>query len=165
MGIAPTEQHIAALAEGLSSGTVLVASTMGKFQQVLLDGRHRLVADEPVAAGGTDAGPGPYELLLMALGACTSMTLEMYASQKKWPLERVEVRLSHRRLHSKDCAECADQPAAMIDRIEKSIALFGPLDEAQRGRLMDIADKCPVHRTLTGTIVIASTLQPAPPPP
>ena len=149
------------LAAGIEPNTVIVASTgVGAFQQVLLDGRHVLYADEPKAAGGDDTGPGPYELLLMALGSCTAMTVRMYAARKQWPLEQVVVRLSQARVHAQDCADC-EQPQAMIHRIEKRIELVGPLDDEQRARLLEIADRCPVHRTLTSKIEIHSALSPA----
>src|SRR5580692_5790639 len=139
----------AALQSSLSAGTVIVASTdAGPFEQIMLDGRHTLQADEPIAAGGGDTGPGPYELLLMALGSCTSMTVHLYAAQKKWPLEQVVVSLFQERAHVQDCANC-ENPGAMIHRIEKRLELIGSLDETQRGRLLEIADRCPVHRTLT----------------
>lgn len=125
----------------------------GKFTELMLDGRHRLVADEPVAAGGNDRGPGPYELLLMALGACTTMTLRLYADRKRWPLERVSVRLRHAKIHAEDCADC-ETKQGMLDRIERVIEIEGALDPAQRQRLMEIADMCPVHRTLTSEIKI-----------
>lgn len=131
----------------------VVESGEGKFTEHLLDGRHRLVADEPVAAGGNDRGPGPYELLLMALGACTSMTLRLYADRKRWPLERVSVRLHHAKIHAEDCADC-ETKQGMLDRIERVIELEGALDPAQRQRLLEIADMCPVHRTLTSEIKI-----------
>src|SRR5580692_3449809 len=135
----------AALQSSLSAGTVIVASTgAGPFQQIMLDGRHALHADEPAAAGGSDTGPGPYELLLMALGSCTSMTVHLYAAQKKWPLEQVVVTLRQERVYAQDCADC-EQPGAMVHRIEKAIELIGALDEAQRNRLVEIADRCPVH--------------------
>jgi putative redox protein len=146
------------LQASITAGTVIVASTgTGPFEQILLDGRHALTADEPVAAGGGDAGPGPYELLLMALGSCTSMTVHLYATRKKWPLEQVVVRLRHDKVHAKDCADCEDKPT-MLDRIERNIEFIGPLDETQRARLRDIADKCPVHRTLTSKIDIRTTV-------
>lgn len=140
----------------------VVESGEGKFTEHLLDGRHRLFADEPVAAGGRDCGPGPYELLLMALGACTTMTLRLYADRKRWPLERVSVRLRHAKIHAEDCADC-ETKQGMLDRIECEIELEGPLDPAQRQRLMEIADMCPVHRTLTSEIKIetrAASLSP-----
>jgi putative redox protein len=152
-----------ALQSSISPGTVVVASTgSGAFQQVMLDGRHVLHADEPVSAGGDDIGPGPYELLLMALGSCTSMTVHLYAARKKWPVEQVVVSLSQKRVHVEDCANCEDS-GAMVHRIEKRIELIGPLDEAQRLRLLEIADHCPVHRTLTSRIEIRSALVSAPP--
>ena len=142
-------------------GSVLVTSISGgSLEQVLLDGRHVLTADEPVAAGGSDAGPGPYELLLMALGACTSMTVKIYAARKNWPLEGVEVRLRHSKIYNRDCTDCENNKA-MIDRIERSLQLIGPLNAEQRERLRDIADKCPVHRTLTSRIDIRTALEPA----
>jgi putative redox protein len=141
----------------LGPSMVLVAeSGHGRFGQVMLDGRHMLVADEPAKAGGDDAGPGPYELLLMALGACTSMTLRMYAARKSLPLERVEVRLKRRKIHAEDCADC-ETKVGMIDRIEREIELVGPLDAEQRQQLMAIANKCPVHRTLTNEVKIDTT--------
>jgi putative redox protein len=118
---------------------------------------HALRADEPVAVGGTASGPGPYDLLLAALGSCTGMTLRLYADRKGWPLERVEVTLRHDRIHAKDCADCETQ-VGMLDRIEREIALRGPLDEAQRARLLEIADRCPVHRTLRSEIQIVTRL-------
>jgi putative redox protein len=135
----------------------VVESGQGKFAEHLLDGRHRLVADEPVAAGGNDLGPGPYELLLMALGACTTMTLRVYADRKGWSLTRTRVRLHHRKIHAEDCADC-ETKHGMLDRIERVIHLEGSLDEAQRKRLLEIADMCPVHRTLTSEITIDTRL-------
>ena len=155
----PTRRDASALQASLSAGTVIVASAgTGAFEQIMLDGRHVLHADEPVAAGGGDAGPGPYELLLMALGSCTSMTVRMYAARKKWPLEQVVVRLRHERVHAQDCADCED-PKRWLDRIERRIELIGSLDEEQRGRLRQIADHCPVHRTLTSKIDIRTVLE------
>jgi putative redox protein len=157
MSAVDTESHWSERQAGLPPNTVLVASTGGgKFEQVLMDGRHRLRADEPAAVGGNDIGPGPYELLLMGLGACTSMTLKMYADRKKWPLENVEVRLTHAKVYVEDCADC--EKGAKLDRIERVVTLFGPLSEEQKGRLMEIADKCPVHRTLTSKIDIVTRL-------
>jgi uncharacterized OsmC-like protein len=139
-------------------GTVVVAETgTGRFSQWLLDGRHQLMADEPEGVGGDDTGPGPYELLLMSLGACTAMTLRLYAARKQWPLQRVVVRLRHGRVHAKDCVDCAEQPV-LLDHIDRVIELRGELDAEQRARLLTIADKCPVHHTLTSKIVITTRL-------
>ncbi len=138
----------------VAAGTVVVAETgEGKFTQYVLDGRHRLAADEPISVGGNDIGPGPYELLLMSLGACTSMTLRLYAARKELPLERVIVRLKHAKRYIDDAKDCGDKPV-MLDHIEREIELVGALSEEQRARLLEMADKCPVHRTLTSKIVI-----------
>ena len=138
----------------LPGGTVRVTETgKGPFAQVVETGAHRLVADEPADAGGKDAGPSPYDLLLAALGACTSMTLRMYARRKKWPLARVSVTLKHNKLHAEDCAECETEEGR-VDRIERVIRIDGDLDADQRERLMQIAERCPVHQTLTSETVI-----------
>ncbi len=135
-------------------GTVIVRGTRkGTFQQEIISGAHRLVADEPVKDGGLDSGPGPYDLLLAALGACTSMTLRLYADRKQLPLTRTQVRLRHDKIHAADCAECETKEGT-IDRIERTITLEGDLDPGQRARLMEMADKCPVHRTLKSEIDI-----------
>ena len=139
---------------------VVVSSTgEGKFQQAVAVGPHHLLADEPVAAGGDDTGLSPYEYLTAALGACTAMTLRIYADQKGLPLAGVSVTLSHAKIHAADCATC-ETKEGKIDRIERTITLEGPLDDAQRARLLQIADKCPVHRTLTSEVEIRSTLAP-----
>ena len=132
----------------------------GKFEQDVHAGRHHLIADEPVKVGGLDTGPNPYDLLLAALGACTSMTLRLYADQKKLPLRRVEVRLRHDRIYAADCAEC-ETKEGLIDHIERVISLEGDLDAKQRAKLMEIADKCPVHRTLTSEVRIRTVEWPA----
>lgn len=151
---------LATLQSGIEPGWVVVTdSGVGRFGQTLLDGRHTAPADEPSAVGGEDSGPSPYELLLMALGACTSMTLRMYADRKQLPLERVIVRLSHAKIHAEDCENC-EASTALIDRIERRIELVGPLDAAQRTRLLQIAEMCPVHRTLQAKTDIRTSLTP-----
>ena len=134
-------------------GVRVVEAGQGKFAEDIFAGRHRLRADEPESAGGTDSGPSPYALLLAALGACTAMTLRLYADHKKLPLERVTVDLAHDRIHAADCAECETREGR-IDHIERLIALEGPLDDAQRAKLLEIADKCPVHRTLHSEVQV-----------
>lgn len=136
------------------TGVVMVQETRaGKFQQQVMSGPHRFLADEPVSFGGLDSGPGPYDLLLAGLGACTAMTLRLYADNKKLPLDRVTVRLTHNKIHALDCADCETKDG-MIDRIDRNIAFEGELDDATRKRLLEIADKCPVHRTLKSEIDI-----------
>jgi uncharacterized OsmC-like protein/pimeloyl-ACP methyl ester carboxylesterase len=140
-------------------GTVLVSETLqGRFQQEITVGAHRLLADEPVDAGGLDSGLGPYDLLLAALGACTAMTLRLYAERKALPLDHVMVRLTHAKIHAADCESC-ETKEGMLDRIERAITFRGVLDEEQRARLLQIADKCPVHRTLTSEIEIKTSEQ------
>jgi uncharacterized OsmC-like protein/fermentation-respiration switch protein FrsA (DUF1100 family) len=126
-----------------------------KFQQTFSVGPHRLLADEPVAAGGEDSGPGPYDFLLAALGACKSMTMRLYADRKSLPLERATVTLHHSKVHAQDCAECETREG-MLDQIDVAIGLEGALDAEQRKRILEIADKCPVHRTLTSEIRIVT---------
>ena len=127
----------------------------GKFQNMVTVGPHGLLADEPVAAGGEDTGPGPYDFLLAGLGACKSMTMRLYADRKSFPLERATVTLRHGRIHAQDCAEC-ETKEGMLDQIEVAIGLQGALDADQRKRILEIADKCPVHRTLTSEIRIVT---------
>jgi putative redox protein len=143
------------------TGVVMVRETRGgKFQQEIMSGPHRFIADEPVSFGGLDSGPGPYDLLLAALGACTSMTLRLYADNKKLSLERITVRLSHNKIHATDCANCETKDG-MIDRIDRHITMEGALDADTRKRLLEIANKCPVHRTLTSEIDIRTFERPA----
>ncbi|MGB9367661.1 MAG: alpha/beta fold hydrolase [Xanthobacteraceae bacterium] len=131
---------------------VLVAETRnGKFEQSVVAGQHRYLADEPVSAGGNGSGPSPYEYLLAALGACTSMTIRLYADLKKIPLKHVAVRLTHDKIHAVDCENC-ETKEGKIDRIERTVTLEGDLSAEQRARLMALADKCPVHRTLHSDI-------------
>ena len=141
--------------EQVEEGLVLVRETHGgKFQQEILTGPHRLLADEPVKLGGLDSGPGPYDFLLAGLGACTAMTIRLYADFKKIPLANVSVRLNHeKKIHTKDCEDCADK-VTKVDHIERAITLEGPLDAEQRKKLMEIADKCPVHQTLESKVDI-----------
>jgi uncharacterized OsmC-like protein/alpha/beta superfamily hydrolase len=128
----------------------------GTFPQDIVAGHHRLRADEPESVGGTDTGPTPYDLLLAGLGACTSMTVRLYAERKGWPLRRTTVRLSHDRIHAEDCESC-ETKEGRIDRIQRRITFEGSLDADQRTRLLQIADKCPVHRTLTSEIRIETS--------
>jgi uncharacterized OsmC-like protein/pimeloyl-ACP methyl ester carboxylesterase len=138
-------------------GVRVVEAGQGKFTEDVYAGRHRLRADEPESAGGTDTGPSPYDLLLAALGACTAMTLRLYADAKKLPLERVSVDLVQDKIHATDCAEC-ETKEGRIDRIERVVTLEGDLDETQRAKLLEIANKCPVHRTLHAEVLIPTRL-------
>src|SRR6201996_441345 len=126
-----------------------------RFQQAITIGPHHLIADEPGGVGGNDSGPGPYDLVLAGLGACTSMTMRMYAERKSMPLDRVTVTLSHNKIHAEDCAEC-ETKEGMLDQFDRVISIQGALDPEQRQKLMEIADKCPVHRTLTSEIRIVT---------
>ena len=133
---------------------VVVTSQTNLRNEVRYGAGHSFITDEPVAAGGEDAGPDPYTLLLAALGSCISMTVTLYARRKQWPLETVSVRLSQNRIHSKDCAECMRANDGFIHRIEREVTFTGPLTEEQRARLAEIAHKCPIHKTLSSEIVI-----------
>ena len=145
--------------EDQAEGVVIVRGAATAFAQEITAGRHRLVSDEPASAGGTDTGPTPYDLLLAALGSCTSLTIAMYAKRKGWPVDGVTVRLRHARTHAQDCQDCEARPAALTV-ITRDIELEGPLDEAQRARLLEIANRCPVHRKLTSNIDIQTQLVP-----
>lgn len=151
-----TDVSEAAVDSGAAPRHVVVRETRNsKFQQTVTMGPHKMLADEPVAAGGEDTGPGPYDFLLAGLGACTSMTMRMYADRKSLPLDRITVRLQHKKIHAEDCAECETREG-MLDQIDRVIAIDGALDADQRKRLMEIADKCPVHRTLTSEVRIVT---------
>jgi uncharacterized OsmC-like protein len=132
---------------------VIVHGTADGFRQDAVVGKHSLVADEPVSAGGGDAGPDPYDYLLIALGACTSMTVGLYARRKQFPLEKITVSLRHSRIYANDCEEC-ETKEGMLDRIDVEVELTGSLSAEQHAKLMEIAEKCPVHRTLTSEINI-----------
>jgi putative redox protein len=153
----------AAVTDATPRPVVVTETRDSTFQQDVVIGPHRMLADEPAAAGGRDSGPGPYEFLLAGLGACTAMTLRLYAERKKLALRRVSVTLRHAKIHAADCADCETREG-LLDRIDRTIALDGDLAEAERTRLLEIADKCPVHRTLTSEIDIRTALAPAAPP-
>lgn len=146
-----------AVPEGITSADVIVWGERSTLAQQIAAGPHRLKGDEPESVGGTDTGPSPYDFLLAALGSCTSMTVGMYARKKNWPLERVTVWLRHSKIHAKDCSECETREG-MLDRIERDVRFEGPLSADQRSRLLAIANKCPVHRTLTSEINIRTRL-------
>jgi len=132
---------------------VVVRGDATGFLQEVVSGNHHLRADEPVSVGGSDAGPGPYDYLLIALGVCTSMTVGLYARRKQFPLENITVSLRHSRIHAQDCEEC-ETKEGMLDRIDTYIELTGSLTVEQRAKLIEIAGKCPVHRTLKSEIDI-----------
>jgi len=136
-------------------GKVVVEGGPSGFRQMVHAGHHHLVADEPVEVGGTDEGPNPYQLLMASLGSCTTMTLRMYADRKGWPLAGVTAVLSHSKIHARDCEDC-ESTEGYIDRIERTLVLQGDLDQTQRGRLLEIADKCPVHKTLRGEVTVVT---------
>ena len=136
---------------------VFVRTGRQPYKTEIAKGEHEIVADEPRDAGGSDSGMTPYDLLLGALGSCTSMTLRMYADRKQWPLESIVVRLRHHKIHARDCSECETR-SGYVDRIEREIELTGELDSDQRLRLLEIANRCPVHRTLHSEVVVATSL-------
>ena len=142
-------------AERHEEGVVTVTGGASGYAARVMAGAHELAADEPEAVGGTGTGPSPYGYLLAALGACKVMTMRMYADRKEWPLEGSRVRLRHGRVHARDCEEC-QSTEGRVDRIEVELEVDGPLDEEQRRRILEIADRCPVHRTLTTETVIVS---------
>ena len=152
-----TSTRLAAERDNKGSRSVSVHGSAAGLAQEISVGRHRLKADEPTSVGGTDTGPTPYDLLLMALGSCTSMTLALYARRKGWPLTDVTVRLRHSRVHEVDCQAC-DKRTVLLDHIDRELELVGSLSEEQRKRLVEIADRCPVHRTLTSKIRIQTRL-------
>ena len=141
---------------GPPEGEVVVATGAKGYRSEVRSGRHRYLADEPVSVGGTDTGPAPYDLLLGALGACTSMTLRMYADRKGLDLQKIVVHLSHQKVHAKDCEEC-ETPSGKVDVIKREIELHGDLTPEQRARVLEIADKCPVHRTLHSEVVVRTS--------
>ena len=136
---------------------VIVQGSAKGYAQEIETGAHRLLADEPISYGGGDTGPGPYDLLLASLGACTSMTVSWYARSKKIPLEHVRVELWHSKVHAKDCAEC-ETKVGRIDRIEMKLHFVGDITEEQRAKLVQIASRCPVHQTLKSEIDIRTQI-------
>jgi putative redox protein len=158
LGTSATDVAPAPPAAAEPGAVMVMEAGDGKYAQQIHAGRHTLRADEPVRDGGGDSGPSPYDLLLASLGACTAMTIRMYADRKGWPLERVAVHLSHGKVHAVDCAEC-ETKTGRIDRIERVVTLAGQLDAGQRARLLEIAERCPVHRTLQSETVIRTRLE------
>jgi putative redox protein len=141
----------------IDTGDILVREKNRRFTRDIYTTGHQLLADEPLDQGGDDEGPNPYEYLLSALGSCTSMTVRMYANRKGIPLDNIEVKLSHERIHAEDCMDC-ESHEGMIDVLQKNVVLQGTLTEAEKSRLLEIADKCPVHKTLLNEIVIRTKL-------
>ena len=152
-----TSEQVKEIPEGFEGANVIVWGAASGFAQQIVAGPHRLMSDEPESVGGTGTGPSPYDFLLAALGSCTSMTVAMYARRKGWPLERVTVALRHSKIYAADCAEC-ETKEGMLDRIDRDVRFDGPLTAEQRSRLLDIANKCPVHRTLTSEINIRTRI-------
>ena len=149
------------MVEALAVPEVVVRGGKSGLRQEVEAGGHRWVADEPTSVGGTGEGPTPYDLLLGALGACTSMTLRLYADRRKWPLEGVVVRLQHHRIHRDDCVNCETKDAS-LERVERTLELKGPLTDEQRTRLLEIAERCPVHQTLQHNLDVRTSLVAAP---
>jgi len=141
----------------MEQGVVVVRGGVEGFVQEISAGRHRIIADEPEASGGTNRGPSPYDLLVAAFGACMSMTIALYARTKKWPLTGVTVTLRHSRVHARDCADCVTRDDTMLDRVDAEVVLDGELTREQRDRLLEIANRCPVHRTLKSEIDLRVT--------
>jgi putative redox protein len=154
--MAPNDENQGPEQPAPDPGEVLVTEENDRFLRRLYTHSHDFLSDEPEDRGGDDRGPDPYELLLMSLGACTSMTLRMYANHKKLPVSDIEVRLRHDRIHAEDCEEC-ESSEGQISRIKRTISYKGDLPEEQHARFMEIADKCPVHRTLKGEIQIETS--------
>lgn len=144
-------------APNIERGHVLITEQNKNFTRKIYTEDHQLIADEPLSANGSNLGPNPYELLLAALGACTSMTMRMYATRKNLNLDNIEVTLKHDHIHAEDCSDC-DSKTGLVDKIEKTIKLEGNLTDAERQRLLEIADMCPVHKTLHNEIQIKSHL-------
>ncbi|RPJ04100.1 MAG: OsmC family peroxiredoxin, partial [Deltaproteobacteria bacterium] len=142
----------------LTDNRVVVRTGRRGYQTEIAANGHRLIADEPIAVGGANTGPTPYDYLVASLGACTSMTLRMYADRKQWPLEAIIVKLKHQKIHASDCQEC-DSKTGKIDYIEREVDVVGPLSDEQRRKLVEIADKCPVHRTLQSKITVKTWLK------
>lgn len=158
------DEHAGLPAPPARAQVVVAETALGKFLNHVVVGRNAFLADEPTSNGGFDAGPSPYDLLGAALGACTSMTLRLYAERKGFPVDRIEVAVAHDRIHAEDCVECADNEGlagrrGMIDRFDRTITLRGELDDDQRQRLLAIADRCPVHRTMESASVITTRLE------
>jgi putative redox protein len=151
-------EEVAGIKEDVIDNRVTVRTGSEGFYTELFANGHALVADEPKTYGGTDLGPSPYEYLLSALGACTTMTVQMYARRKKWPLESAVVRLSHEKIHAEDCQNC-EEKIGKIDRFDRELELNGDLSTEQRQRLLEIAERCPVHRTLHAQVEVVTRLK------
>jgi uncharacterized OsmC-like protein len=147
--------HDTSIPAGLPVSVVTVQGDASGFAQRIQVGPYELLVDEPLGVGGTATGPSPYDLLLAALGACTSMTIALYARRKHWPLQKISVELAHSKVHAADCRDCTTKQG-FLDRIDKKVSLEGDLTPEQHARLLEIGDKCPVHRTLLSEVVIHS---------